>query len=62
MHQRIKTLPEGGGIDAGAGQRFLFDEVVKVGRNLQAVALDTRSHEVSLCVVLRRMRTLCLSG
>ncbi|MFD2450136.1 hypothetical protein ACFSQE_18365 [Vogesella fluminis] len=48
MHDGIEALPERLAGKAGAGQGFLLDKVVKVGRNLQAVALDTRCHEVSL--------------
>ncbi|MNQ39574.1 hypothetical protein D3C85_531990 [compost metagenome] len=44
VYQRRKALPEAIGIQAGAGQGFLFDELVEIGRHLQAVVLDALSH------------------
>ena len=44
MHQRREALPEAGGVQAGAGQGFLFDELVEIGRHLQAVMLDALRH------------------
>ncbi|MCY1524644.1 hypothetical protein D9M68_595870 [compost metagenome] len=46
FHQGRESLPETVGIQAGAGQRFLFDELVEIGRHLQAVVLDALSHAV----------------
>ena len=39
-----RSLPEAGGVQAGAGQGFLFDELVEIGRHLQAVMLDALRH------------------
>ena len=44
VHQGCKALPEAVDIQAGAGQRFLFNELTEIGRHLQAVVLDALSH------------------
>ena len=40
-----QALPEGVGADVGAGQRLLFDQVMKGGGYLQAESFDTMGHE-----------------
>ena len=44
VDQGIKALPEGGGIDPGAGQHLFVDEVVQFGGHLQAVDGGTCCH------------------
>src|SRR5690606_18711065 len=45
VDQPIEAAPEGRGFDAGAGQHFVFDEALQVGRDLQAAQGYTFAHD-----------------
>jgi len=43
-HERVKTLPEGIGCDAGAGQHLGVDELIKLVGHLKAVGASACGH------------------
>ena len=46
VHDLVEALPEGGGLDAGAGQHLVFDEAEQLGGDLQAVDGGAFGHGV----------------
>ena len=45
-HDGVEAFPEGGAVDAGAGQDLGFDELVQLGGDLQAVRGGAFGHGV----------------
>ncbi len=44
VHERVEPRPEGGAVDAGARQGFVFDKLVEIRGYLQSASLGHLSH------------------